>query len=166
MTYGPGNARLDSRIHLATGDTHVALSGSFDPWVNVGVDTATWRYAVSEDSDLAGPDFSISEDSSGIVVANTCTVYVRFAFQMSRLHGADIGYAAPTYATTHGSGFPGLISGDGDPIGQAINDTDQDLIFDWIWRVEGGSTLTWSVTVLGSNEEETDGFEVQVVRIA
>jgi len=158
----------DSRISLATGDTNVLLD-TVGTWVHVGVDTAPWRYmhGSSPGYDLAGPDFTLASDGSGINVLNDCTIMVRLAFQISAYNNTNLAYAAPTFAVTNGSGFPGLISGDGDPISQAINGVDQDLIFNWIWRVSAGSKLEFSVRVAGNDvNQHTDGFCLDVVRIS
>lgn len=160
----------DSRISLRTGDTHTALIGGFtvDAWVTAGVDTAPFQYMNGDISrDLAGSDFTLADDGSGINVLTTCTIAVRFAFQMSALHGTQIAYIAPLTAVTSGSGFTGLISGDGDPLGVAVNSTDQDLIGTYLWRVQAGSFLQFAVTIAGNTaDEQTDGFEIDVVRIA
>lgn len=162
------NVGLDSRISLQTGDTHVDLPGDFTHWVAIGVDTAPLHYMNGDASrDLAGVDFSLAEDGSGINVLTECTIMVRVAFQMSVLHGTSVAYIAPLYATTHASGFVGLISGDGDPMSLGVGGQDQDLIGMYLWRVAAGSFLQFAVTISGNNAtEQTDGFEIDVVRIA
>ena len=158
----------DSRISLATGDTNAVLD-TLGTWVNIGTDTAPWRYMTENQSvDLAGSDFALANDGSGVNVLNDCTIMVRLAFQMSRMNnGTNIAYAAPRYATNHGSGFPGLITGDGDPISQAVNGSNQDLIFNYLWRVSAGSKLEFSVRIAGNTaNEHTDGFCLDVVRIS
>ncbi len=158
----------DSRISLATGDTN-ALLDTFGNWVHVGVDTANWRYmhGNTPGNDLAGTDFELASDGSGVNVLHDCTIMVRLAFQISTYSDTNLAYAAPTYAVTHGSGFPGLISGDGDPISQAVNGSNQDLIFNWTWRVAAGSKLEFSVGIRGNTtDQHTDGFCLDIVRIA
>lgn len=164
-------AGRDSRISVQTGDTHAVLVGGFVPssnWVVVGVDTAPLHYMNGDVSrDLAGSDFTLASDGSGINVLTDCTIAVRVAFQMSVLAGTNVAYIAPSYATSHGTGFVGLISGDGDPLGLAVNSTDQDLIGTYLWRVAAGSFLQFAVTILGNSaDEHTDGFEIDVVRLA